>query len=128
MNEIVRLAMEFGLSSRETSWVVVEKREVPLTEETSLRRVPIAITNGWGGRDTDTAQLSDRDGGDVTPGYGDETRRVRRQLPRPAPSRGQSGTEGPGSQGRAHRWRRAFSAGSVRVCSRYRRRVFSIAW
>ena len=57
MNEIVRLAMEFGLSSRETSWVVVEKREVPLTEEASLRRVPIAITNRWGGRDIDTAQL-----------------------------------------------------------------------
>jgi len=49
--EIVRMATEYGLSSRETSWVVVEKREVPLTEELSLRRVPVAITNGWGGRD-----------------------------------------------------------------------------
>jgi Ca-activated chloride channel family protein len=58
VNEIVRLATEFGLSSRETSWVVVEKREVPLTQEPSLRRVPIAITNGWGGRDTDTGQIA----------------------------------------------------------------------
>ncbi len=49
--EIVSLAMEFGLASRETSWVVVEKREVPLTEAAELRRVPIAITSGWGGRD-----------------------------------------------------------------------------
>ena len=57
VNEIVRLATEFGLSSRETSWVIVEKRDVPLTQEASLRRVPIAITNGWGGRDTDTAQI-----------------------------------------------------------------------
>jgi Ca-activated chloride channel family protein len=51
VSEIVRLATEFGLSSRETSWVVVEKREVPMTEDATLRRVPIAITNGWGGRD-----------------------------------------------------------------------------
>jgi hypothetical protein len=49
--EIVSLALEFGLASRETSWVVVEKREVPLTEAAELRRVPIAITSGWGGRD-----------------------------------------------------------------------------
>jgi hypothetical protein len=44
------LAMEFGLASRETSWVVVEKREVPVTEAAELRRVPISITSGWGGR------------------------------------------------------------------------------
>ena len=51
VNEIARLAVEFGLSSRETSWVVVERREVPITEEAALRHVPIAITSGWGGRD-----------------------------------------------------------------------------
>lgn len=48
VSEIIDLAMEFGLASRETSWVAVQKREVPLTEEASLRRVPIAITSGWG--------------------------------------------------------------------------------
>jgi Ca-activated chloride channel family protein len=51
VNEIIQLATEFGLSSRETSWVAVQNREVPLTEQAELRRVPIAITSGWGGRD-----------------------------------------------------------------------------
>jgi Ca-activated chloride channel homolog len=50
VNEIVALATEFGLASRETSWVAVQKREVPLTVEAELKRVPIAITSGWGGR------------------------------------------------------------------------------
>jgi hypothetical protein len=46
-SEIVRLAMEYGLASRETSWVAIEKRDIPVTDEAVLRRVPIAITNGW---------------------------------------------------------------------------------
>jgi Ca-activated chloride channel family protein len=50
VNEIVALATEFGLASRETSWVAVQQREVPLAEEATLRRVPVAITSGWGGR------------------------------------------------------------------------------
>jgi Ca-activated chloride channel family protein len=48
---IVRLATQYGLASRETSWVVIEKREVATTEPTVLRRVPIAIASGWGGSD-----------------------------------------------------------------------------
>ena len=48
--------MEFGLASRETSWVAVQKREVPLTEQATLRRVPIAITSGWGGQDVSALQ------------------------------------------------------------------------
>jgi Ca-activated chloride channel family protein len=55
--EIVSLALEFGLASRETSWVVVEKRDVPLAEAAELRRVPISITSGWGGRDENRAML-----------------------------------------------------------------------
>ena len=51
VNEIIQLATEFGLASRETSWVAVQAREAPLTEQATLRRVPIAITSGWGGRD-----------------------------------------------------------------------------
>jgi len=51
VNEIIQLATEFGLASRETSWVAVQRREVPLAEQAVLRRVPIAITSGWGGRD-----------------------------------------------------------------------------
>jgi len=48
--DIVRLATEYGLSSRETSWVVVETREVSVTEPAVLRQVPVAIASGWGGR------------------------------------------------------------------------------
>ncbi len=51
VREIIQLATEFGLASRETSWVAVQARDVPLTEPATLRRVPIAITSGWGGRD-----------------------------------------------------------------------------
>ena len=51
VSEIVQLAMEYGLASRETSLVAIEKREVPTTQGVVLRRVPIAITSGWGGDD-----------------------------------------------------------------------------
>jgi hypothetical protein len=47
--EIVRLGVAYGLCSRETSFVAVEKREVPVEGEMQLRRVPIALTHGWGG-------------------------------------------------------------------------------
>jgi Vault protein inter-alpha-trypsin domain/von Willebrand factor type A domain len=47
VSEVVRLAMEYGLASRETSWVAIEKRDVPVTDEAVLKRVPIAITSGW---------------------------------------------------------------------------------
>jgi Ca-activated chloride channel homolog len=46
---IVQLATRYGLASRETSWVIVEKREVATSEPAVLRRVPIAIASGWGG-------------------------------------------------------------------------------
>jgi Ca-activated chloride channel family protein len=49
--EIVALAVTYGLLSRETSFVAVERREVPVLGELGLRRVPIAITTGWGGVD-----------------------------------------------------------------------------
>jgi len=58
VSEIIDLAMEFGLASRETSWVAVHKREVPLTEQATLRRVPIAITSGWGGQDVSALQAA----------------------------------------------------------------------
>jgi Ca-activated chloride channel family protein len=51
VSEVVRLAMEYGLASRDTSLVAIEKREVPMTQGVVLRRVPIAITSGWGGSD-----------------------------------------------------------------------------
>lgn len=47
--EIVRLGVTYGLASRETSYVAVEEREVPVQGEMVLRKVPIALTRGWGG-------------------------------------------------------------------------------
>ena len=60
--EIVRLAMEYGLASRETSWVAVEKREAPVTVEAALRRIPIAITSGWGNEDRRMIGRADQTG------------------------------------------------------------------
>ncbi len=49
--EIVRLGVTYGLASRETSYVAVEEREVPVNGEMVLRKVPIALTRGWGGEE-----------------------------------------------------------------------------
>lgn len=48
--EIVKLGVAYQLASRETSFVAIEHREVPTTRRAELRRVPIALTSGWGGR------------------------------------------------------------------------------
>jgi Ca-activated chloride channel family protein len=48
-NEIVALSMRYGLMSRETSFVAIERRETPVIGEVKLRKVPIALTTGWGG-------------------------------------------------------------------------------
>jgi Ca-activated chloride channel family protein len=47
-DEIVRLATTYGLASRETSLVAIERRETPVQGEMLLRRIPVALTNGWG--------------------------------------------------------------------------------
>lgn len=47
--EIVRLGETWGLASRETSWVAVEERTDPVTGEMELKKVPVALTSGWGG-------------------------------------------------------------------------------
>jgi hypothetical protein len=39
------------LLSRETSYVAIERRETPVVGDVQLRRVPIALTSGWGGLD-----------------------------------------------------------------------------
>ncbi len=46
--EIVALSTRYGLISRETSFVAVERRETPVQGDMELRRVPIALTTGWG--------------------------------------------------------------------------------
>jgi Ca-activated chloride channel family protein len=47
--EIIDLAKRYGLVSRETSYVAVEEREDAAPADVQLRRIPIALTNGWGG-------------------------------------------------------------------------------
>ncbi len=49
--EIVRVATEFGLASRETSFIAIEERDEPVEGEAVLRRVRVALTRGWGGID-----------------------------------------------------------------------------
>jgi Ca-activated chloride channel family protein len=48
-DEIVSLSVQYGLMSRETSYVAIERRETPVTGNMELRRVPVALTTGWGG-------------------------------------------------------------------------------
>ncbi len=49
--EIIDLAVRYSLISRETSFVAVERRQRPVQGDVQLRRIPIALTNGWGGLD-----------------------------------------------------------------------------
>ena len=46
--EIIELAVRYTLISRETSFVAIERREQPVHGNVQLRRIPIALTNGWG--------------------------------------------------------------------------------
>ena len=48
-DEIVALGVKYQLASRETSFVAIEHRDVPAKEQAELRRVPVALTHGWGG-------------------------------------------------------------------------------
>lgn len=45
--EIIALGVKYGLMSRETSYVAIERREKPVAGDVQLRRVPIALTAGW---------------------------------------------------------------------------------
>ena len=56
--EIVRLGVTYGLVSRHTSYVAVEARENPDTGEMTLKKVPIALTRGWGGLETSTGAMA----------------------------------------------------------------------
>ena len=57
--EIARLGVTYGLVSSETSFVAVEERKTPVQDPAVLRRVPIALTRGWGGRE-DTRSIMTR--------------------------------------------------------------------
>ncbi len=52
--EIVELSIRYGLVSRETSFVAIERRETPVLGGMQLRRVPIALTSGWGDLERDS--------------------------------------------------------------------------
>jgi hypothetical protein len=47
--EIIALGIRYGLVSRETSYVAIERRDTPVVGDMQLRQVPIALTAGWGG-------------------------------------------------------------------------------
>ncbi len=46
--EIAALGVKYQLCSRETSFVAIEHRETPVAGRAELRRVPVALTSGWG--------------------------------------------------------------------------------
>jgi len=46
--EVLALALRYGLVSRETSYVAIERRDTPVVGDVQLRQVPIALTTGWG--------------------------------------------------------------------------------
>ncbi|HEY0871956.1 MAG TPA: VIT domain-containing protein [Vicinamibacterales bacterium] len=48
--EIIALSLKYGLMSRETSFVAVERRETPVEGDVKLRKVPVALPTGWGGK------------------------------------------------------------------------------
>jgi hypothetical protein len=48
-NEAVRIGVKYGLTSRWTSFVAVEKRESKVEGPLELRRIPVALTRDWGG-------------------------------------------------------------------------------
>ncbi len=48
-SEIAALGVKYQLCSRETSFVAIEHRETPTDGRAELRRVPVALTSGWGG-------------------------------------------------------------------------------
>ena len=58
--EIIRLSKRYNLISRETSFVAIERREAPVSGDIQLRRVPVALTSGWGGLAEHTAIHSGR--------------------------------------------------------------------
>lgn len=49
--EAVKLGVTYGLVSKWTSFVAVERRETHVDGEMELRKVPVALTRDWGGLD-----------------------------------------------------------------------------
>ena len=92
VQEIVELSLRYGLVSREASYVAVERREAPVLGDIQLRRIPVALTRGWGdvARRPDVASsLIDNLGADLRNVYGAADLKF-----------GRSGSAGPGSSPR----------------------------
>ncbi|HEU4936431.1 MAG TPA: VWA domain-containing protein, partial [Vicinamibacterales bacterium] len=100
--EIIELSIRYGLISRETSFVAVERRETPVTGDMQLRRVPIALTDGWGAIDRRTGSIAHGSLGALLGATSPDTRDTRafdlrqmrapeaRRMERPAASAGSS--------------------------------------
>lgn len=56
--ELVALGTKYGLVSKETSYVAVEERKDPVTGQMQLRKIPVALTRGWGGSDAKGASMA----------------------------------------------------------------------
>jgi Ca-activated chloride channel homolog len=73
--EIVALSVRYGIVSRETSFVAIERRETPVDGDVQLRRIPIALTSGWGGLEesahmVDASRMASLHAGGLTLGAG----------------------------------------------------------
>jgi Ca-activated chloride channel family protein len=64
--EIIELSVQYGLISRETSFVAIERRETPVLGDVKLRKVPIALTAGWGDLERRSRFLNVRLGASMT--------------------------------------------------------------
>jgi Ca-activated chloride channel family protein len=52
------LSLKYGLASKWVSFVAIERRENAAPREIQLRRVPVALTRGWGGTTLDTGEFT----------------------------------------------------------------------
>lgn len=96
VGKIVELALRYNLMSKHTSFVAVEERQESdrTTTQAELRRVPIALTKGWGGQGSRAARGFGGAPGAPAPGalggggFDDGTRYSSPPAPpRPAPAR-----------------------------------------
>jgi Ca-activated chloride channel family protein len=83
VKQIIELSLRYGLMSRETSYVAVERRDTPVLGDVQLRRIPVALTRGWGdvAREVYGSSLSMADTGVIALGGG--IRRAVGAMPRP---------------------------------------------
>jgi len=47
--QLIELSRRYSLLSSRTSFVAIERREVKTDQPAELRRIPVALTQGWGG-------------------------------------------------------------------------------